>query len=325
VLHANATGSQNAISIQVSDTATGDPLNGLAVTGNAGTSLSGNASATSAQLTANQSTLSNVQTSGSPATPNWSQPTAAQDAYFTLDGTGVTNATNSVTTALAGVTLSLSAASVDTTGTSPQTLTIAQDTSSQSNAINNFVTLYNTLVTTMGTLTAYSSTATSQGVLLGDSTLNLVRNQLASIVATGVKNGNTTTSLATIGVTLNADGSLAVDSSTLSSALQNNQATMAKLFSSTNGVAAQLNTNITSYLSSSGAIQTRTKALNTDLTNLSSQQSSLATYQSQLTSMYTAQFTALNTLMATMSNNQQYLTQLFGGQNSAGAMATNKN
>ncbi|WP_213302288.1 flagellar filament capping protein FliD [Paraburkholderia sacchari] len=325
VLHANATGSQNAISIQINDTATGDPLNGLAVTGNAGTSLSGNASATSAQLKANQSKLSNVQTSGSPATPNWTQTTAAQDAYFTLDGTGVTNATNSVTTALAGVTLSLSAASVDTTGTSPQTLTIAQDTSSQSNAINNFVTLYNTLVTTMGTLTAYSSTATSQGVLLGDSTLNLVRNQLASIVATGVKNGNTTTSLATIGVTLNADGSLAVDSSTLSSALQNNQATVAKLFSSTNGVAAQLNTNITSYLSSSGAIQTRTKALNTDLTNLSTQQSSLATYRSQLTSMYTAQFTALNTLMATMSNNQQYLTQLFGGQNSAGAMATNKN
>jgi flagellar hook-associated protein 2 len=40
--------------------------------------------------------------------------------------------------------------------------------------------------------------------------------------------------------------------------------------------------------------------------------------------MYTAQFTSLNTLMATMNNNQQYLTQLFGGTNSAGALATNK-
>jgi flagellar hook-associated protein 2 len=325
VLHANATGSQNAISIQVNDSNSGDALNGLAVTGNPGTSLTGNASADSTQLAANQSTLSGVQSSGTPSTPNWTQTTAAQDAYFTIDGTGVTSATNSVTSALAGVTLSLSAASVDTTGKSPQTLTIAQDTSSQSNAINQFVTLYNTLVTTMSTLTAYSSTAASQGPLLGDSTLNMVQNQLASIVATGVKNGNTTTSLAAIGVTLNADGSLALDNSTLSSALQNNQATVAKLFSSTNGVAAQLNTNITGYLSSTGVIQTRTKAINADLTNLSTQQTSLSTYQSQLTSMYNAQFTALNTLMATMNSNQQYLTQLFGGQFSAGAMATNKN
>ena len=73
-----------------------------------------------------------------------------------------------------------------------------------------------------------------------------------------------------------------------------------------------------------GIIATRTNAIQTDLTNLTTQQSNLADYQSQLTSMYTAQFTALNTLMATMNSNQQYLTQLFGGTNSAGALATNK-
>ena len=43
-----------------------------------------------------------------------------------------------------------------------------------------------------------------------------------------------------------------------------------------------------------------------------------------MTKQYNAQFTALNTLMATMANNTRYLTQLFGGQNSAGAMANNK-
>jgi flagellar hook-associated protein 2 len=48
----------------------------------------------------------------------------------------------------------------------------------------------------------------------------------------------------------------------------------------------------------------------------------LTAYTAQLTSQYQAQFTALNTLMATMNNNAQYLTQLFGGTNSAGALAT---
>ena len=37
-----------------------------------------------------------------------------------------------------------------------------------------------------------------------------------------------------------------------------------------------------------------------------------------------AQFTALNKLMTTMNNNKNYLTQLFGGNNNAGALARNK-
>lgn len=156
VLHATATGSANTIGVSISDSNSGDALNQLAVQSNAGTSLSGTSNATSAQLAANQSSLPS-------GTTNWSQTTAAQDAYFTIDGTAVANATNTVTSALSGVTLNLTAAAVDSTGTSPQTLTIAQDTGSQSTAINNFVNLYNTLVTTMGTLSSFSSGATTQG------------------------------------------------------------------------------------------------------------------------------------------------------------------
>ncbi|NIF55164.1 flagellar filament capping protein FliD [Burkholderia sp. Ax-1724] len=325
VLHAASAGSANAISVQVTDSNSSDPLNNLAVSSNKGTSLAGNASATGAQLKANQSTLNDGSSTGVTSTASWTQTTAAQDAYFTIDGTGVTSSTNSVTSALSGITLNLSAASVDTTGSSPQTVTVAQDTTSQANAINQFVTLYNTLVTTMGTLTSYTAGSTSQGVLLGDTTLNMVQNQLASIVATGVKSNGTTTNLASIGITLGADGSLSVDSTKLNNALQSNQATVATLFNSTNGVAQQLNTNITGYLSTTGIITSRTNALNADLTSLGTQQTSLSTYQTQLTSMYTAQFTALNSLLATTNNNSQYLTQLFGGTNSAGALATNKN
>jgi flagellar hook-associated protein 2 len=326
VLHSTASGSANAISIGVTGASSSDSINQLAIQTTAGTSLSGVTSATAAQLSANQSQFTN--------TANWTQTTAAQDAYFTIDGTAVTSASNTVTSALAGVTLNLTAAALgsstssssssSSSSTQTQTLTISQDTSAQSSAINNFVTLYNTLVSTMGALTAFSSTATSQGVLLGDSTLNMIQNQLASIVAGGVGSGSSKTTLASIGVTLQADGTLSLDSTTLDNALQNNQSALASLFNSTNGIAEQLNTNITSYTSTTGIIQNRTDALNNDLTSLTNQQTVLTNWQTQLTSMYNAQFTALNTLMATMNNNTQYLTQLFGGTNSAGALATNK-
>jgi flagellar hook-associated protein 2 len=176
----------------------------------------------------------------------------------------------------------------------------------------------------MNTLTSYSATASSQGALLGDSTLNQIRNQLASIVGSGVGSGNNKTTLESIGITLQADGTLSVDSDTLNDALQDNQSTLASLFNSTDGIAAQLNTSITDFTSSTGIIQNRTDALNDDLTSLANQQTALTTWQDQLTSQYNAKFTALNNLMATMNNNSQYLTQLFGGSNSAGALSDNK-
>ncbi|KWI62250.1 flagellar hook protein FliD [Burkholderia pseudomultivorans] len=307
VLRSTATGAANVINTTV----TGSVSSALAVSSNAGgtPSIDGNGNVVSAGST-------------TPATNNgWTQSAAAQDAYVTIDGTAVTSASNTLSSAMSGVTLNLTSAAV---GTTPQVLTVAADTTSQSTAINNFVNLYNTLVTTFGTLTSYSPTATTQGPLLGDSTLNIVQNGLASVVAGGVKGGGTTQSLASIGITLQADGTLSVDSTTLTNALQNNSSAVSTLFNSTTGVAAKMNTLITGYLATGGPIQTRTSALNADLTSLTTQQSTLSNYQTQLTNQYQAQFTALNTLMATMNNNSQYLTQLFGGTNSQGAMSANK-
>jgi flagellar hook-associated protein 2 len=83
-----------------------------------------------------------------------------------------------------------------------------------------------------------------------------------------------------------------------------------------------MTTSLNSFLGTGGLISNNQSAVNTDLKSIATQQASLATYTAQLTSQYQAQFTALNTLMATMNNNSQYLTQLFGGANSAGARAT---
>ncbi|KXU89678.1 flagellar hook protein FliD [Paraburkholderia monticola] len=316
VLQSTATGASSGISIAISDSAGTDDLNKLAVTTTAGKSI-----ATASDLTGTDSSGKTINPSQSTISGSgWSQTQAAQDSYFTLGGVGVSSSTNAVTTALSGVTLNLTAAAVGTT----QTLTIAQDTSAESSAINNFVTVYNTLVTTMSALTAFNANSTSQGVLIGDSTVAMIQNQLAQIVGSGVGTGSSKTTLAALGITLQSDGTLSIDDSTLSNALQNNQSAVSSLFNMTNGIAAQLDNNITSYTSPGGIIQNRTDAINTDLTSLTNQQTTLTAWQAQLTSQYTAQFTALDTLMATMNNNSQYLTQLFGGTSSAGALATNK-
>jgi len=85
-----------------------------------------------------------------------------------------------------------------------------------------------------------------------------------------------------------------------------------------------MNSSLTTFLKKGGILDTKTTSLNKDLDNIKVQGTKLDAYATQLTNSYNAQFTALNTLMAHMSNNSSYLTALFGGANSAGALASGK-
>jgi flagellar hook-associated protein 2 len=67
---------------------------------------------------------------------------------------------------------------------------------------------------------------------------------------------------------------------------------------------------VTNYNSSSGIIQSRINDLDTNVTNLATQQTALnqrmSTYQQQLVKQYTN----LDTLMTTLNNTSSYLTDL---------------
>ncbi|CAN7657281.1 flagellar filament capping protein FliD [Caballeronia sp. LjRoot29] len=313
VLRSTATGASNTINVSVSNVSGDAGLSSLGVTSNVG--ANGAASTFTSAV----------------GTSAWSQTVPAQDAEFKIDGTAATSSSNTVTTALQGVTLNLTAAAIGTPPGTPQNLVVAQNTTSASTAINSFVSLYNTLVTTYGQVGNDNSQAASTqgGILSSNPMLATIQNTLAAIVGSGVKNGSSTISLGALGISLQGQatatqpaGSLVVDPTKLAAALQSNPSGVANLFNSKTGIAAQMTSSLNSFLSPGGLIANSQSAVNTDLKSITSQQATLATYTAQLTSQYQAQFTALNTLMATMNNNSQYLTQLFGGANSAGALAT---
>ncbi|SMG02534.1 flagellar filament capping protein FliD [Burkholderia singularis] len=311
VLRSNSPGAANAISVGVSNLSGDNGLSSLAVTSTAST-------------TGGQST---IQSGGSIA---WKQSTAAQDAQFTIGGIAASSSTNTVSGAITGVTLNLSQTAVGTT----QTLNVTADTAAQATAITNFVNLYNTVVATVAKLSALSTDSSgmqSAGPLLGDSALNTVSNSLARIVGGSVKTDGVNVSLASLGIKFadgstsgQPDGSLTIDTAKLNTALQSNPSSVAALFNSTNGIGKQLNDSIQNTVQTGGIFDIRTKALNQDLKSLGQQQAQLTRYASLLTAQYNAQFTALNSLMAKMNSNSNYLTQLFGGTNSAGALANNK-
>jgi flagellar hook-associated protein 2 len=233
--------------------------------------------------------------------------TPATDAKLTIDGIDVTSASNSVSGALTGVTLNLA-----TTGSSQ--LTVAQSTSPISTAVNDFVSAYNTYATTVNQLDSYNSTTKVSGVLLGDATLSSVQSQISSVLSSKVS-GSSIGSLASLGITRNADGTLALNSTTLANTLASNPSSVQQLFTGTSGIATRLSSLVTNFNSSSGVLQSRINNLNSDLSSLSSQQTALnarmAVYQQQLVKQYTS----LSSLMTSLNNTSSYLTQAMDALN----------
>lgn len=246
-------------------------------------------------------------TYGSGNTSHYGVQTAAQDASFSIAGVAYTSASNSVSDALTGVTLNLLTA---TTSGTPATLTVSNDTSQASSNIQSFVTAYNTLHSALSSLGSYDATSGTAGPMLGNPVLTGTQNQIQQALYSLV-GSSTYNSLASIGVTTNSDGSLSVDAGRLQTALNSNFSAVSQLFSSSNGVANQLNSQITNDLSSTGAIGTYAQTLTSQENALTKQTNDLSTQMSALTASLTQQYAALNTLLSSLQTTSAYLSQAF--------------
>lgn len=234
------------------------------------------------------------------STLNTAGSNEASDASLSIDGIAVTSASNSVSGALNGVTLNLVA-----TGSS--TLTVSQDTSAVTGAVSDFVNAYNSYISTVGTLSSYDPSSKQGGVLLGDTTLMSVQRQVNSVLSSSVL-GNSIGSLAALGITRNADGTLSSNSSTLGSALQSNPGAVQDLFAGTNGYATRLNSMLDGFTASNGILATRTASIQSQLSNLSQQSTALTARMNVYATQLRQQYTALDTLMSSLNNTSSYLT-----------------
>jgi flagellar hook-associated protein 2 len=158
----------------------------------------------------------------------------AQNASVTINGLPVTSSSNTVSGAIPGVTLNLLASSGSTQ------LTVTNDSTDFVTAVQAFVTSYNTAMGTINNLTSLNSTATSggsgspgPGPLIGDANLTQLRTQLLGVISSqgiGDTSGSSFTSLASVGINLDQDGTISLDTSALSGALSLDYNGVAGLF-----------------------------------------------------------------------------------------------
>jgi len=195
----------------------------------------------------------------------------AVNASLTVDGISIVSASNTVTGALPGVTLNLLNASPGTN----VSLTVAPDTTQAATAITQFVTDYNKAVSDLNT--QFTDAGTGEGVLATDSDVRSLQTTLEGAldyVSTPASGTTTTVSnLSDLGISVNNDGTLTLDSGTLTNALQNNFGDVQSFLQGTsmNGFANSLDQALTSFISPGDG------AFTVDLSSMSTQYSGLQT------------------------------------------------
>ena len=229
--------------------------------------------------------------------PTWTS--ASLDAVMILDGSSsltATRSSNTVTDLLGGVTLNL---------VKPGTVTVstAIDNATVTKSVQAFVDAYNALRTTLNTQ--------STGVLQSDSSLLSIQSNILSVIntpPTGLTGGYSY--LSQIGVSIQKDGSMALNSTALNTALSSNFSGVANLFANNNqGYAYRLGNVAYQMLASNGLITSRTAGLNTSLTSVRSNEIQLQGRLDMIQKNYTFQFTALNSMLGSLQTTSTYLTQ----------------
>jgi flagellar hook-associated protein 2 len=267
-------------------------------------------SAQAVSISATDSDGNNTDVSGLSilASNNLTQISAAQDSIIKIDGMQVTSSSNSVTSAITGLTLNLNQAQVGVT----TNVTISNDTSPVTNALQNLVTQFNAYQQTYGSLTSYNSTNNQAGALLGDATANSTNRALRSLLGANFTTGSTSVqNLADIGLQVDKNGVMSLDTTKLQSALSADpNAVKSLLTDSTNGLAAKVDKVLNPYLQFSGIFDSRTQSINSQLQSITQQQADLTARLAKYQTSLMAQFTAMDSYVSQMNSSLSFLTKL---------------
>ena len=244
----------------------------------------------------------------------------ATDAQASINGLTVTSGTNTLSNVLPGLTVNLLKAT-----TTPVQVSVAQDTASIKAAITTFVNSYNSLSSLLSTDLKYDSSTSTAGPLQADSAAVSLQRQLRNILGSQSSASSTFSTLSQAGLQIQTDGTLKINDSTLSNALANGTqlkamfaATSGSTSGSTAGFAQQFQTLTSSVLSATGTLTSRVAGLNSSLTSNQKDQDAMTTRLADTKARLQAQYTALDTKMASINTLSTYITQQIANWNKSG-------
>jgi flagellar hook-associated protein 2 len=240
------------------------------------------------------------------------QNVAAKNAVIKVDDVTITKPGNIITDAIEGVTLNLTKEMAAGTKT---TLSLTRDTTGTRTTIDAFVKAYNDINKQITELTAYDSSSGTGSVLTGDATVRAIQTQLRNVFTNAIPGtASNLSTLSAAGIQFQKDGSLSVDSDKLDKILADPKNNIGALFATSDsgikGYASRLNDVVKAMVfGNDGLLNTRVDGINTTIKNINAQKAAMNAHLAEVEKRYNAQFTALDTAIASMTTTSNFLTQ----------------
>ncbi len=243
----------------------------------------------------------------------------AQDAALSVNGVAIQSSSNAVKDAIAGVTLNLTAV---TSGNA--SLNMTRDLSSTKTKVQDLVTSYNDMMSVLTATSDPKSTLDVYGAsLVGDSTVSLIRNQVRNLFfGSSSSPGSVITSMRDIGISVDREGTMTLDDSKLSAALQdqfddtvkmlsNSRATPTLIRALASGSAGDAVKTLSDMLKYTGTLSTQTANATKQQARYQEDLSKLDERMSKLLERYNQQFSAMESLVSQINSQKTGLKNSF--------------
>lgn len=239
------------------------------------------------------------------------------DAEIDVDGNILTSDTNTFKDKVQGLDITvLRVSDKDSDGNlKSNKVDITTDKSAIKTLVQEFVTAYNTLIDKCTELGKRNTIVGGEsqddgGALAGDSMPRSIRTLMANTVMEPNSEMTGINSIFQVGIKMDNDGKLSVDSDKFDDALDDNYEQVVALFSGETGVAGKLQTSLKEYTKTGGLISQRQDQLNSDLRDLSTREATAADQLEKYEANLRAQYGSLDTLLAQMQSSASYLSLL---------------
>jgi flagellar hook-associated protein 2 len=231
----------------------------------------------------------------------------ASTAKILVDTIPIESTSNTLTEAIPGVTLDLLRAEVGKT----TTLNISVDKESIKSSITAFAEGYNEV---MSFITSQSSVDGSEaGVLGGDASINAVKRRLQNMLTESTANSGIFKTMSQLGFETQKDGTLNVNNTTLSNAINNNLDDLATMLAGEDGVTG-VATKFKNYLyemtnSGTGLLKIKKDSIDSSLGKINTKITAIEARLEQRQKNLESQFSAMETLVSGLNSQSTYLTQ----------------
>lgn len=235
----------------------------------------------------------------------------ASNALASINGIDIVSKTNTLTDVIDGLTLKLSQVT-----TEPVEVSVEVDNEAIKKSVTAFAEAYNALNSLLVSQTKYNGDSASAGPLQGDSTAVGLQRQLRQLIGGTSGASALYQRMADIGLDPQADGSLKVNSTKLDTAVAH-LGELEKMFANSdadvpanNGFATALRAFADDSLGVDGALKSKQDGLKARIERNDDQEAALEERLTLVEKRLRAQYTALDTRMASLNGLSSYVTQM---------------